>query len=508
MPPFNADSHVAVEASSSSDQAAPAFGTKATPAQLEVDYDVDMTNVYKAITSEDWDGALAALRAEPSEARTWVVRRADDGSIMWRFLPLHSACARQPPAAIVSALLGSYGMAASISDDQGLHALHYAAGNQASAEVVACLLAANPGAAREQDPGELLPLHYMAKWGPADAEAFDVLLGASAAVVNHISEEGETALDMAREGDYDGNLRDAVASRLAEAAAAPAPPEEVEDRTMVPTEASSGPAGYSVDELPTSSLKKLRAELADLKAQRITLKNETIILKKEKKDLREAADEDFRSSKAAHEKEIKALKLAHDKEMNDLQIEADAQNISQKAQFQGTTSSLREQLKASEKRVSELEQETGTKEDFTQFMEVRLAKKEGDNMSLRETVATLEKEVDELRDAKAELEEAKASLADLQTKAAEATAVHQKIAAAYEKREALLREANEMRQEKMQALINLEVELTQLAANDQEEGNAAYLSTAMDKQQIDLDAMIDTADRGPEEEMEPQPDAE
>ena len=65
-----------------------------------------------------------------------------------------------------------------------------------------------------------------------------------------------------------------------------------------------------------------------------------------------------------------------------------------------------------------------------------------------------------------------------------------------------------MRQEKMQALINLEVELTQLAANDQEEGNAAYLSTAMDKQQIDLDAMIDTADRGPEEEMEPQPDTE
>ena len=231
------------------------------------------------------------------------------------------------------------------------------------------------------------------------------------------------------------------------------------------------------------------------------------VLENVKDGARETADlVDRYNAVAAEMAEPDADYEALGEEMNDLQIEADAQNISQKAQFQGTTSSLREQLKASEKRVSELEQETGTKEDFTQFMEVRLAKKEGDNMSLRETVATLEKEVDELRDAKAELEEAKASLADLQTKAAEATAVHQKIAAAYEKREALLREANEMRQEKMQALINLEVELTQLAANDQEEGNAAYLSTAMDKQQIDLDAMIDTADRGPEEEMEPQPD--
>ena len=80
-----------------------------------------------------------------------------------------------------------------------------------------------------------------------------------------------------------------------------------------------------------------------------------------------------------------------------------------------TTSSLREQLKASEERVAELEKETGTKEDFLEFMEVRLAKKEGKNMSLRETVAALEKEVVELRDAKAELNEAKASLSDLRT---------------------------------------------------------------------------------------------
>ena len=80
-----------------------------------------------------------------------------------------------------------------------------------------------------------------------------------------------------------------------------------------------------------------------------------------------------------------------------------------------TTSSLREQLKASEERVAELEKETGTKEDFLEFMEVRLAKKEGENMSLRETVAALEKEVVELRDTKAELNEAKASHSDLRT---------------------------------------------------------------------------------------------
>ena len=115
MPPFKADSHVAVEASSSSDQAAPAFGTKATPAQLEVDYDVDMTNVYKAITSEDWDGALAALRAEPSEAR-----RAPPGLLLpfesdvWGFTPDPPKAPPRKPAPRTATILARMGGASEV----------------------------------------------------------------------------------------------------------------------------------------------------------------------------------------------------------------------------------------------------------------------------------------------------------------------------------------------------------------------------------------------------------
>ena len=80
-------------------------------------------------------------KQDPDQAATWVVRHyepdEEDGEdeeleIMWRFLPLHSACARQPPASVVTALLCAYPDGAKCQDDQGMYALHYACGNQAS----------------------------------------------------------------------------------------------------------------------------------------------------------------------------------------------------------------------------------------------------------------------------------------------------------------------------------------------------------------------------------------
>jgi hypothetical protein len=90
------------------------------PSTLEVDYDKNLTDLYQAITDQKWDYAAQVCKTYPVQAATWVVRHyEDDDEIMWRFLPIHSACARQPPAFLIQALLKAYPDGAKCIDDQG-----------------------------------------------------------------------------------------------------------------------------------------------------------------------------------------------------------------------------------------------------------------------------------------------------------------------------------------------------------------------------------------------------
>ena len=98
-------------------------GPRLPPKMYEVDYDRDITRLYEAITSEEWDEALDAVSRRPSEARTWVVRYDKEdgtGGIQGKFLPIHSACARQPPADVVSALIAAFPEGVEAADDQGM----------------------------------------------------------------------------------------------------------------------------------------------------------------------------------------------------------------------------------------------------------------------------------------------------------------------------------------------------------------------------------------------------
>ena len=179
------------------------------PSGLEVDFDRNITKLYECITSCNWDEAIKAAQSNPDEAKTWVVRHYDEedseggeNEIMWRFLPLHSACARQPPADVIKALLNAYPDGAKCVDDQGMYALHYACGNQASREVVRMLLMSFPDAARLSDPRGMLPIHYLACWGPSSISVIDMVLVANRDVAKAMDEDGNTPLDLAIEGDY------------------------------------------------------------------------------------------------------------------------------------------------------------------------------------------------------------------------------------------------------------------------------------------------------------------
>lgn len=190
------------------------------PSTFQVDYDKNITDLYKAITQQDWNAAIHAVKQNPDEAKTWVVRHYEDNNnggggekeIMWRFLPIHSACARQPPASVINALLEAYPDGAKCIDDQGMYSLHYACGNQATREIIRLLLMAYPDAAKKKDPRGMLPIHYIACWGPSSISVVDMVLVANRDVANARDEDGNTALDLAKDGEYPE--RDAVVAAL------------------------------------------------------------------------------------------------------------------------------------------------------------------------------------------------------------------------------------------------------------------------------------------------------
>jgi len=148
---------------------------------LEVEFDLNPTDLYNNICASDWESALYCIAANPIEAKIWVVKRnvgdfADD-EIACRFLPLHSACARQPPLPVISALINSYPEGTATRDDNGMYPLHYACANQASSEVIRLLLLSFPEAnfSRIETTGNL-PVHLVAQWGASSVSVIDILL--------------------------------------------------------------------------------------------------------------------------------------------------------------------------------------------------------------------------------------------------------------------------------------------------------------------------------------------
>mmetsp|Transcript_9358 Transcript_9358/g.13997 ORF Transcript_9358/g.13997 Transcript_9358/m.13997 type:complete len:577 (+) Transcript_9358:153-1883(+) len=147
---------------------------------IEVDYNLNPTEIYVSICNSDWEGALVALEKNPLECKTWVVKRdpySDNDDAAIRFLPLHSACAREPPLDVIIGLLTIYPEGASVVDDNGMLPLHYACANQATAEVIGLLLLHNPEANRFRvDMSGSLPVHLAAQWGVSSPEVMDILL--------------------------------------------------------------------------------------------------------------------------------------------------------------------------------------------------------------------------------------------------------------------------------------------------------------------------------------------
>jgi len=514
---------------------------------LEVDFDRDITELYSAITSEDWDGAFTAVRATPEEARTWVVRYEDarKKTVQWRFLPLHSACARQPPSNLVRALIKANADGAASEDDQGMWPLHYACGNQASSDVIRLLLKSYPEAAKMPDPNGMLPLHYLAKWGPSEAKIVDMVLATYPDAVNAVAleeiegEEGRnvTPLELAEEGDYDDvdYVIDVIEQQTQEQ-----PANEAEEQKVKKSSSQEGSADTSVtQEDPADDEETVQEGYqapAPAPARKSAPKPASRVSAPKPAPAPARAPAPAPTPAPAPVAPPAPL-ASPPRQQRSTSVsrrpKSPAANLGNKttiAKLVAQLESTREELAAARREVAELKEEKSSHEAYVKMCEEKIAKKDDECLEIvtqheaecADLVAQKDKEVAE---AEAEREEAvaareaaeemakektdklEAELAEINethdvllekaddltghvialTSSVESlTADRETVAVALAQMEEKAKEAAQMRQKKLRDLIDYEVEMTKATEDAVEEGG---VQSALERQREELEAV-------------------
>jgi len=170
--------------------------------EIEVDYDKELTELYRLIEEQDWDGAMSRLGGYPIEARTWVVRKEPESDkVRWRLLPIHATCIFRAPLALIEALIEANRDGPQMKDDQGMLPVHLACRNGASKGVVLTLLNAFPESCKVRERKGRTPLDLVEASSSQNVEAVSTAIRKFQQEVE--SGEGLTFAGAVNEVDYE-----------------------------------------------------------------------------------------------------------------------------------------------------------------------------------------------------------------------------------------------------------------------------------------------------------------
>eukprot|EP00985_Skeletonema_marinoi_P007525 scaffold3316_cov94-Skeletonema_marinoi.AAC.8 len=141
------------------------FETTPADEEIEVRKEDGATVLFMMVEGAKWHDVWNRIKENPDEAKIWVTSSGKDNALfswdVWRRLPLHEACRRQPPPAVVYALLSAYPASAHVESNFGDLALHHSVRCGASAEVANCILAAYPAAVFARDKSGCTPIDIL-----------------------------------------------------------------------------------------------------------------------------------------------------------------------------------------------------------------------------------------------------------------------------------------------------------------------------------------------------------
>jgi len=167
--------------------------------EKEVKYEEGATELFMLVEDAKWEDVCDRVEEEPAEARVWVVSSGTENTVfswsVWRRLPLHEACRRQPPPVVIYSLLSAYPESSMAESNFGELPLHAAVRCGACAEVVNCILASYPAAALARDNSGCTPLDILNGTGKMmDHDAVVAALNRTIAVLTKEEQSWETKI--------------------------------------------------------------------------------------------------------------------------------------------------------------------------------------------------------------------------------------------------------------------------------------------------------------------------
>lgn len=104
-----------------------------------------------------WNRASKRVQGYKGEATLWIVG-PDEKGLVWKRLPLHACCKKQPPKEFIQELLGAWRESCSHKDNQRSLPLHYACAFGASIDVIELLLRSSPNSIMVRNRDGLTPI--------------------------------------------------------------------------------------------------------------------------------------------------------------------------------------------------------------------------------------------------------------------------------------------------------------------------------------------------------------
>lgn len=156
-------------------------------------------NLSTLIQQSQWDAVLQRLEAHPLEAEEELQVMTRGGFLASSgFYPLHYACERQPPVAVVQALVAAHPIAVLTRTlPGGCLPLHIACTWYASDEAIQELVSADAGSCQVRDELGNVPLHC-ACFSGASPNALEILIRADPEAVLQRNTQGSRPADIAK----------------------------------------------------------------------------------------------------------------------------------------------------------------------------------------------------------------------------------------------------------------------------------------------------------------------
>jgi predicted nucleic acid-binding Zn-ribbon protein len=401
-----------------------------SPKTLDLDYFESPTKLFKCIEDQAWDVAIRRLERMPQEARSWIVRRAFDGSIVWRRLPIHEALIHSAPSKVIEALLNAYpDSAKEVGDTSKRLAIHYACEHRASHDVIKILLQLYPNGAKEIESNNRLAIHYACEYN-APNDVIKLLLIANPTCLNEKDDWGNTP------GTYLNHIKELNGSQNLSIE------EKAQSSSLIPSshehKSKDDPTSIMVTVLKEELINvqqsltftQNKEEALSKQNQLLTTKiNELLLTKMElecklienianasETEKRMLKDKEIALSqiKDEHQQEISMMQEYRRQMLGDLNVEFNAYKESKGFQISSLESektALAYELKAKESEITNLQNELGNMNTEVQLQSNRAneANKRAENLSIK-----LKEAVDAIQNATNSILEERQSCAELE----------------------------------------------------------------------------------------------